>query len=112
MPILPRSLRSATNSEPSSVTRATDEFPGRRSSRILTAVDRFVRQDDRDQSPWRNPMTHSASTADAALTLSPRAKLEMRGVILLAMFLSALVQTVVGVALPKIVSSLHVSNEL
>lgn len=52
-------------------------------------------------------MTHSASTADAALNLSPRAKLEILGAILLALFLFALDQTVVGVALPRIVSSLH-----
>src|SRR6476646_2565111 len=52
------------------------------------------------------------STADAALNLSPREKLEILGAILLAMFLFALDQTVVGVALPKIVSSLHGSNEL
>ena len=52
-------------------------------------------------------MTHSASTADAALNLSPRAKLEILGAILLAMFLFALDQTVVGVALPRIISDLH-----
>jgi EmrB/QacA subfamily drug resistance transporter len=51
-------------------------------------------------------------TADAALHLSPREKLEILGAILLAMFLFALDQTVVGVALPKIVSNLHGSNEL
>jgi EmrB/QacA subfamily drug resistance transporter len=54
----------------------------------------------------------SQSSADAALNLSPREKLEILGAILLAMFLFALDQTVVGVALPKIVSSLHGSNEL
>ena len=47
------------------------------------------------------------STADAALNLSPRAKLEILGAILLAMFLFALDQTVVGVALPRIVTALH-----
>src|SRR6476620_10123641 len=53
------------------------------------------------------------TTADeAALNLSPRAKLEILGAILLAMFMFALDQTVVGVALPKIVSDLHGSNEL
>jgi EmrB/QacA subfamily drug resistance transporter len=51
-------------------------------------------------------------TAEAALNLSPRAKLEILGAILLAMFLFALDQTVVGVALPKIVSALQGSNEL
>jgi EmrB/QacA subfamily drug resistance transporter len=54
----------------------------------------------------------SDPTADAALNLSPRAKLEILGAILLAMFLFALDQTVVGVALPKIVSALQGSNEL
>ena len=46
-------------------------------------------------------------TSDVALTLSPRAKLEILGAILLAMFLFALDQTVVGVALPRIVTDLH-----
>jgi EmrB/QacA subfamily drug resistance transporter len=56
-------------------------------------------------------MTHPQADA-AALNLSPRAKLEILGAILLAMFLFALDQTVVGVALPKIVSSLHGSDQL
>ncbi|MBA2720344.1 MAG: MFS transporter [Chloroflexi bacterium] len=66
-------------------------------------------------------MTHSAPTADAAqsadgaanaaLNLSPRAKLEILGAILLALFLFALDQTVVGVALPKIVTDLN-GNDL
>ncbi|MEA2518330.1 MAG: hypothetical protein QOF49_410 [Chloroflexota bacterium] len=54
----------------------------------------------------------SLTTAeDAALNLSPRAKLEILGAILLAMFLFALDQTVVGVALPKIITDLG-GNEL
>jgi EmrB/QacA subfamily drug resistance transporter len=56
-------------------------------------------------------MTHSAATADPALNLSPRAKLEILGAILLAMFLFALDQTVVSVALPKIITDLA-GNEL
>jgi EmrB/QacA subfamily drug resistance transporter len=52
-------------------------------------------------------MTYSTAPEDAALNLSPRAKLEILGAILLAMFLFALDQTVVGTALPKIVSDLH-----
>ena len=48
----------------------------------------------------------------AALNLSPREKLEILGAMLLAMFLFALDQTVVGTALPRIVSALHGSNEL
>jgi EmrB/QacA subfamily drug resistance transporter len=50
-------------------------------------------------------MTHSAMPA-AALSLSPRAKLQILGAILLAMFLFALDQTVVGTALPRIVTAL------
>src|SRR5580765_3872569 len=58
------------------------------------------------------PMT-AALTADeaaldeAALHLSPRAKLEILGAMLLAMFLFALDQTVVGTALPKIITDLN-----
>jgi EmrB/QacA subfamily drug resistance transporter len=55
-------------------------------------------------------MTHT-SADEAALNLSPRAKLEILGAILLAMFLFALDQTVVGVALPKIITDLG-GNEL
>ena len=66
-------------------------------------------------------MSHPAPTADAAqstenaasaaLNLSPRAKLEILGAILLAMFLFALDQTIVGVALPRIVTELD-GNDL
>ena len=49
----------------------------------------------------------SQNAADAALELSPRAKLEILGAILLAMFLFALDQTVVGTALPRIVTDLN-----
>jgi multidrug resistance protein len=52
-------------------------------------------------------MAQSTAADDAALNLSPRAKLEILGAILLAMFLFALDQTVVGTALPKIVTDLH-----
>ena len=49
-----------------------------------------------------------AHGADApAVQLSPRAKLEILGAILLALFLFALDQTVVGTALPRIVTDLH-----
>ena len=44
--------------------------------------------------------------SDAGLRLSPRAKLEILGAILLALFLFALDQTVVGTALPRIVTDL------
>ena len=56
-------------------------------------------------------MTNSTSTDEAAVNLSPRAKLEILGAILLAMFLFALDQTVVGTALPQIVTDLR-GNEL
>ncbi len=48
---------------------------------------------------------------NAAFHLDPRAKLEILGAILLAMFLFALDQTVVGTALPRIVTDLR-GNEL
>ena len=66
-------------------------------------------------------MSHPAPTADAAqgteiaanaaLNLSPRAKIEILLAILLALFLFALDQTVVGVALPRIITDLG-GNEL
>jgi EmrB/QacA subfamily drug resistance transporter len=43
---------------------------------------------------------------DPALGLSPRAKLEILGAVLLALFLGALDQTIVGTALPRIVTDL------
>ncbi|HET7027119.1 MAG TPA: MDR family MFS transporter [Candidatus Limnocylindrales bacterium] len=52
-----------------------------------------------------------ATTEAAGLSLSPRAKLQILGAILLAMFLFALDQTVVGTALPRIVTDLH-GNDL
>jgi MFS family permease len=56
-------------------------------------------------------VTHSTTADEAALNLSPRAKLEILGAILLALFLFALDQTVVGTALPRIITDLH-GNEL
>ena len=55
-------------------------------------------------------MTHSA-VAEPTVNLSPRARLEILAAILLALFLFALDQTVVGTALPKIVTDLR-GNEL
>jgi EmrB/QacA subfamily drug resistance transporter len=55
-------------------------------------------------------MTHATAAEDAALNLSARAKLEILGAILLALFLFALDQTVVGTALPKIVTDLQGNN--
>jgi len=48
---------------------------------------------------------------DPALALSHRAKLEILGAVLLGLFLTALDQTIVGTALPKIVTDLH-GNDL
>jgi EmrB/QacA subfamily drug resistance transporter len=48
-----------------------------------------------------------ATAEEAALNLSPRAKLEILGAMLLAMFLFALDQTVVGTALPVIITDLN-----
>src|SRR5438874_644921 len=47
------------------------------------------------------------ATDEPVVDLSPRAKLEILGAILLALFLFALDQTVVGTALPRIVTDLH-----
>jgi EmrB/QacA subfamily drug resistance transporter len=56
-------------------------------------------------------MTAFAGAEDRAVHLDPRAKLEILGAILLALFLFALDQTVVGTALPVIVTDLH-GNDL
>ena len=56
-------------------------------------------------------MAQAKSAQQAALELDPRAKLEILGAILLALFLFALDQTVVGTALPVIVTDLH-GNDL
>jgi len=56
-------------------------------------------------------MTGHATAAIPAVNLTPRAKLEILLAILLALFLFALDQTVVGVALPRIVTDLG-GNEL
>ena len=56
-------------------------------------------------------MAHSTAPDEAAFNLSPRAKLEILGAILLALFLFALDQTVVGTALPVIVTDLK-GNDL
>ena len=56
-------------------------------------------------------MAQVKSAQQAALELDPRAKLEILGAILLALFLFALDQTVVGTALPVIVTNLH-GNDL
>jgi hypothetical protein len=55
-------------------------------------------------------MTNLAGVDAPAAQLSPRARLEILGAILLALFLFALDQTVVGMALPVIVTDLHVGD--
>jgi EmrB/QacA subfamily drug resistance transporter len=52
-------------------------------------------------------MTNLTGADEPAVQLSPRARLEILGAILLALFLFALDQTVVGTALPVIVTDLH-----
>jgi EmrB/QacA subfamily drug resistance transporter len=56
-------------------------------------------------------MTALAGADERAVDLDPRAKLEILGAILLALFLFALDQTVVGTALPRIVTDLK-GNDL
>ena len=56
-------------------------------------------------------MTDTATAASRAVHLSPREKFEILGAILLALFLFALDQTVVGTALPVIVTDLK-GNDL
>jgi EmrB/QacA subfamily drug resistance transporter len=57
------------------------------------------------------PSDRQTPVSDPALVLDRRAKIEILGAIMLALFLGALDQTVVGTALPKIVTSLQ-GNEL
>jgi EmrB/QacA subfamily drug resistance transporter len=52
-------------------------------------------------------MTHAPAAEYSAINLTPRQRLEILGAILLAMFLFALDQTVVGTALPRIVTDLN-----
>ncbi|MFL5779362.1 MAG: MDR family MFS transporter [Chloroflexota bacterium] len=52
----------------------------------------------------------SPTTAEPTVHLNPRERLEILGAILLALFLFALDQTVVGTALPVIVTDLHGNN--
>lgn len=58
------------------------------------------------------PSAYPTISEDPSLGLSPRAKMEILGAILLALFLAALDQTIVGVALPRIAADLHATNEL
>jgi len=52
-------------------------------------------------------MTYAAAADGSTINLTPRQRLEILGAILLAMFMFALDQTVVGTALPRIVTDLH-----
>src|SRR5439155_2735039 len=56
-------------------------------------------------------MTSPIAAAEPTVDLNPRERLEILGAILLALFLFALDQTVVGTALPRIVTDLH-GNQL
>src|SRR4051794_22714912 len=51
--------------------------------------------------------SHAAADEGHSFNLSPREKTEILGAILLALFLFALDQTVVGTALPRIITDLH-----
>src|SRR6267142_4524483 len=73
---------------------------------FLSESGQYPWQDSVAQPPQEEPMS-SATAEEAALNLSPRAKLEILGAMLLAMFLFALDQTVVGTALPKIITDLN-----
>jgi len=55
---------------------------------------------------------HALEELDPALTLAHRRKMEILFAVLLVVFLSALDQTIVGVALPRIVGDLGGTNEL
>ena len=52
-------------------------------------------------------VTEPSATAPSLMSLAPRAKLTILGAILLTLFLAALDQTVVGTALPRIVTDLN-----
>src|SRR5881628_4002409 len=52
-------------------------------------------------------MTRPLAAGEPAINLSSRERLEILGAMLLAMFLFALDQTVVGTALPKIITDLN-----
>jgi EmrB/QacA subfamily drug resistance transporter len=59
-----------------------------------------------------DPFPTDQATLDPALQLPHRRKMQILGAVLLVMFLSALDQTIVGVALPRIVGDLQGTNEL
>ena len=59
-----------------------------------------------------HPLSHSPGRGRFRDRAQPRAKLEILGAILLALFLFALDQTVVGTALPRIVTDLHGNEPL
>jgi EmrB/QacA subfamily drug resistance transporter len=70
-----------------------------------------VPRPSREPRPWEDPVTNDTTLDIHALNLTPRQRLEILGAILLALFLFALDQTVVGTALPRIVTDLK-GNEL
>ena len=59
-----------------------------------------------EEMPTARPAAGNAPGLHPALEVSPRARTEILGAILLALFLSALDQTIVGTALPTIVTDL------
>ncbi len=59
-----------------------------------------------------SPDAYDQAQLDPALQLPHRRKMQILGAVLLVIFLSALDQTIVGVALPRIVGDLQGTNEL
>ena len=60
----------------------------------------------------RNPVTAAAQTPappaqDATFAIDRRARFEILGAVMLALFLAALDQTIVGTAMPRVLTDLH-----
>src|SRR5579863_10462410 len=60
--------------------------------------------------PTREPSIEAPVAAASLMSLPPRAKQAILGAVLLTMFLASLDQTVVGTALPRIITELNGSN--
>ncbi|MGH7759922.1 MAG: MDR family MFS transporter [Candidatus Dormibacteraceae bacterium] len=60
--------------------------------------------------PTQEPVLERAAVGPSLMSLEPRAKLAILGAILLTMFLASLDQTVVGTALPRIITDLNGAN--
>jgi EmrB/QacA subfamily drug resistance transporter len=63
-----------------------------------------------DRTTTQSPPARAGGPLPSLMTLPPRTKLAILGAILLTMFLASLDQTVVGTALPRIVTDLNGSN--